>query len=127
MFHYGNPVPPNLFIGRRSELRRIASRLGGVHGQSTALIGEPRTGKTSLLAYLSSPEGRELVQSRTAARLHFCYVDAHAPPDHLDAAHLRSDVLEPAAALVPPAAPAFAVCRASSYATHTVEALLAQL
>ena len=45
---HGNPVPPPHFIGRNKELRRIINRLLQ-QGQSSAIIGEPRSGKTSLL------------------------------------------------------------------------------
>lgn len=57
-FYAGGPVAPAMFIGRRRELQRIVSRIGG-HGQSVALVGEPRNGKTSLLKYLQDPTQRE--------------------------------------------------------------------
>ena len=52
-FFCGNPVPPDQFIGRRREVHRIAGRIAN-RGQSTAIVGEPRSGKTSLLLYLSA-------------------------------------------------------------------------
>ena len=52
-FFYGNPVPPDQFLDRRRELRRITGRIVN-QGQSTAIVGEPRSGKTSLLLYLSA-------------------------------------------------------------------------
>ncbi len=56
-FYYGNPAPPEHFLGRQEELRRIVSRMLGC--QSTAIIGEPHSGKTSLLLYLVAPENRK--------------------------------------------------------------------
>lgn len=50
-FYYGNPIPSEQFFNRRSQLRRITSRIVN-QGQSTAIVGEPRSGKTSLLLYL---------------------------------------------------------------------------
>jgi hypothetical protein len=44
-FFYGNPVPSDRFIDRRKEIRRIVGRIVN-QGQSTAIVGEPRIGKT---------------------------------------------------------------------------------
>ena len=54
-FQVGNMVETGEFVNRRRELRRVT---GGIvnGGQSSAVIGEPRTGKTSLLRYLMTPE-----------------------------------------------------------------------
>jgi transcription termination factor Rho len=57
-FFYGNPVPPDQFINLRRELCRITGRIVN-QGQSTAVVGEPRSGKTSLLEYLAAPETRD--------------------------------------------------------------------
>jgi hypothetical protein len=55
-FIVGSPVPPKRFIGREREVKDLLDRLAGpVHG-STAVSGEERVGKTSLLHYISSPE-----------------------------------------------------------------------
>jgi tRNA U34 5-carboxymethylaminomethyl modifying GTPase MnmE/TrmE len=56
-FFHGNPVSPNQFIDRDRELRYVTSRIIN-YGQSTAIVGEPRIGKTSLLHYLSALETR---------------------------------------------------------------------
>ena len=53
LFFHGNPVPPDQFLDRRRDLRRIIGRIAS-QGQSTAVVGEPRSGKTSLLLYLSA-------------------------------------------------------------------------
>ncbi len=76
-FFYGDPVPHDKFLGRQRELRRIVSRLSN-RGQSTAIVGEPRSGKTSLLLYLSAPEMRTaLYGTEGERRLIFSYLDAH--------------------------------------------------
>jgi len=73
-FLYGNPVQPDQFIGRRTIVRRVVGRIFN-QGQSTALVGEPRLGKTSLLHYLSAAQTRAALYSAKAERLHFCYLD----------------------------------------------------
>lgn len=73
-FLYGSPVQPAHFIGRRSVLRRVVGRILN-QGQSTALVGEPRLGKTSLLHYLKAAEKRAALYGAKAERLHFCYLD----------------------------------------------------
>ena len=53
-FIYGTPIPAQRLINRRSEVRLMLGRIA--RNQSVAIAGEPRSGKTSLLNYLASPE-----------------------------------------------------------------------
>lgn len=62
------------FIGRAREIRRIVSRLSN-GGQSLAICGEPRMGKTSLLHHLQDPALREARYGELAANLLFQYID----------------------------------------------------
>ncbi|MBI5029164.1 MAG: orc1/cdc6 family replication initiation protein [Chloroflexi bacterium] len=55
-FLYGKPVPPAQHIGRRIEIRTLFSRLA--NGESTAIVGEPHIGKSSLLRYLADEVAR---------------------------------------------------------------------
>ncbi len=55
-FYYGNPVPIIHFLGRKKELRRITNRIHS--SQSSAIIGEPRSGKTSILTNLIAKENQ---------------------------------------------------------------------
>lgn len=49
-FYHGNPVTSANFFGRKKELRRLVQR---IHSQqSSAIVGEPRSGKTSVLLHL---------------------------------------------------------------------------
>ncbi len=58
-FQYGQPVPtPGAFYGRQDELNHIISRLRDQNMASTSVIGERRSGKTSLLQHLVHPETR---------------------------------------------------------------------
>ncbi len=112
MFLYGNPVPPEQFVGRRRELRRIVSRLA-YHGQSAAVVGEARSGKTSLLAYLGSRSGRDLICSDSSLRLVFSFLDAHSLPASVDHAYFWAELLVP---LVPIADPGvLTMCHDGNY------------
>jgi len=55
-FTYGNPISdPARFFGRRREIEQIFSRLRNAEFESSSVVGEYRTGKTSLFKYLSHP------------------------------------------------------------------------
>jgi hypothetical protein len=56
-FIYGKPVPSGRFIGRQAQVRTLFSRI--VNGESTAIVGEPHIGKSSLLAYTAAPDTRQ--------------------------------------------------------------------
>lgn len=118
MFLYGNPVPPDQFVGRRSELRRIASRLA-YHGQSTAVLGEPRSGKTSLLAFLAAPAGRAMVKSDGSAHLVFSYLDAHALPNPVHYADFWARALSPLSSHVDP--DVLAVCSRAAFEPRVIQ------
>ena len=77
-FVYGKPVPPSLFIGRRDVLRTVFSRLH--HGDSTALLGLPHFGKSSVLRYLDSAAVRRAWLGPAADALQVVQVDCHALP-----------------------------------------------
>jgi hypothetical protein len=51
-FIYGRPVQGDEFLNREAELRTIFNRLR--NGESTAIVGEPHIGKTSLLLQLDN-------------------------------------------------------------------------
>lgn len=71
---YGRVVKPSEFIGRKKELRQLFSRI--VTGQSTAIIGEPHMGKTSLLNYLLDPKSRKSCVGDRLDRDVFSFLDA---------------------------------------------------
>jgi hypothetical protein len=74
-FFYSNPVSSDQFIDRKRELRRITGRIIN-QGQSTAIVGEPRSGKTSLLLYLAVPEKRQELYGEEGEHLLFSFLDA---------------------------------------------------
>jgi len=73
-FFYGNPVSADKFIGRHREQRKIISRLLN-QGQSSAIIGDPRVGKTSLLNYLANETTRNSLYGDKSDQWHFSQVD----------------------------------------------------
>ncbi|EDN67660.1 conserved hypothetical protein [Beggiatoa sp. PS] len=85
-FIHGNPVAPEQLLGRKNELYTIAGRIST--GQSTAVTGSPRSGKTSILKYLETetllydPENPEkpitLYDEDIKEKLIFSYLDAYS-------------------------------------------------
>ena len=75
-FIVGGPVSPKHFIGREAEVRAILDRLvSSAHG-STAISGERRIGKTSLLHYISSPEVAKK-WGLSPEKCSFVFIDSH--------------------------------------------------
>lgn len=55
-FTYGNPISdPARFFGRRAEVEQVYTRLLNAEFESSSIVGERRTGKTSLLNYIAHP------------------------------------------------------------------------
>jgi hypothetical protein len=74
-FWHGTPIRPEEFIGREYELYQITGRI--LTGQSTAITGSPRCGKTSVLEYLKSPAKQPALYEEDAEKLIFSYLDAY--------------------------------------------------
>ena len=131
-FLYGNPVPADQFLDRRRELRRIADRITN-QGQSTAIMGEPRSGKTSLLMYLADPDKQEILYGEYANHLLFSFIDAQNLATKLDPGGFWAHVLEPLVirAIRPSPqsslAQAYETCKANQYGSFVMERLLGQM
>lgn len=119
-FFYGDPVLCDQFIGRRRELRRVAGRIAG--GQSAAVVGEPRTGKTSLLKYLEfqAAAGKHGLDRE---QFFFSYLSAQALGDQLTPCRFWSLALRP---LSPTIAQVFHA-GGDALDVPTLESMLAQL
>jgi AAA-like domain len=78
-FLYGNPVPPNRFIGRRDSIRVVFSRI--YNCESTAIIGEPHIGKSSALRYIASDQVRSEWLGDVVSRCALIEVDCHLLPE----------------------------------------------
>jgi len=131
-FFHGNPVSPAQFLDRRRELRRLVSRIVN-QGQSSAIVGEPRTGKTSLLEYLAAPELRAELYGADGEKLLFTYLDAQTLGVRFSQARFWEYVLRPhyEQAVVPepdaPLAQAYETCRQNDFGTFVLERFLTQM
>lgn len=74
-FIYGKPVPIDRFKGRQSEVRTVFSRL--LNGESTAIVGEPHIGKSSLLKYIVDDGTRREWTAQMFQHCAFVDFDSH--------------------------------------------------
>lgn len=72
-FIYGRALAPNEFLGRKRGLRHVFGRLAT--SQSTAIIGQPHIGKTSLLTYIADTEIRRSAVGNGFDNYLFCFLD----------------------------------------------------
>src|SRR5262245_5099669 len=80
-FLAGKPVPPDRFIGRTSEVHAIFSRI--TYAQSTAIVGEPHIGKSSLKRFIGDDRIRSEWLGEKANRTIFVDIDCHLFPGDL--------------------------------------------
>jgi hypothetical protein len=131
-FFYGSPVPADDFLGRRREIRHIAGRVAN-QGQSIAIVGEPRNGKTSLLNYLSSPAVRNQLYGKTASQLLFSFIDMDMLGYECDQAQFWEQATRPLVEQVCASEPdssltqAYSTCQENAFGTFTLERLLARM
>ena len=131
-FSYGNPISPNQFIDRRREIRRIVGRIAS-QGQSTAIVGEPLSGKTLLLIYLSEPEMQTKLYGESKDRLLFSYFDAQMLNDEFNQPQFWEYVLRPLHEKIvidnpdSPLTQAYEICQENVFGTFVLERLLAQV
>jgi hypothetical protein len=130
-FFHGNPVFPDQFVDRRRELRRIVGRIRT--GQSTAIVSDPRSGKTSLLLYLSAPETRDSLYGADHGHLLFSYLDAQTLGAHFHQTQFWECALGPLREQVvlpnpdSSLAQVYALCRDNGFGAFVLERLLAQM
>jgi hypothetical protein len=74
-FVYGRPVRPGEFVDRGNELRTIFNRLR--HGESTAVVGTPHSGKSSVLLQIADAAIRESFLGEGAAGMRVTLLDLH--------------------------------------------------
>lgn len=82
-YTYDGPIAErSRFYGRRSEITRISSRIGADRPQSVSVVGQPKSGKTSLLNWLTHPDSRGEYLDDPSAHV-FLYLDLKeaAPQD----------------------------------------------
>lgn len=94
-FFYGNPVPPEHFFGRKALLRQLFGLIAGA-GESSAVIGDARIGKTSLINYLASPGAQaEITRQSGGRQLLVSHVDTDIVNDDFTRERFWSHVFGP--------------------------------
>jgi hypothetical protein len=129
-FSHGNPVSPAEFFDRRQPLRRVVGRLLS-GGQSTAIVGEPRTGKTSLLHYLVAPETQADLYGAAMERLIFSYLDTQVLAGHFTPFQfweqalttVKARLVDPEPVQDSPIAVQYHICYDNHFGTFTLETL----
>jgi hypothetical protein len=81
-FVSGRALKPAEFHDRQAEVQRVLDRL--VTSQSTAIIGQPHSGKTSFLNYLLHPESRRQIVGHHLDRSVFAYLNSQNLGDRFD-------------------------------------------
>ena len=94
-FVHGGPVAPADFLNRRRELRRLLNRLE--KGQATAVVGQPHTGKTSLLRFVMDKVKRDGIVGNKLDPCWFRDIDSHMLSKTFNQPAFWAHVLEPLA------------------------------
>ncbi len=94
-FVHGGPVAPADFLNRRRELRRLLNRLD--KGQATAVVGQPHTGKTSLLRYVLDQVKRDSIVGAKTEQYWFRDIDSHMLSKTFNQSAFWGHILEPIA------------------------------
>jgi hypothetical protein len=125
-FTHGNMVPLYQFYNRRREVRRLLNRLA--QGGSTAIVGQPHTGKTSLLHYIQEPEIQQQFTGQGLKRCLLRFLDGHALGG-IDQPTFWHQALTPLASQFSagPIHDLYAVSQANKFGTFTLEKLFAGL
>jgi hypothetical protein len=129
-FFYGNPVSPDQFIGRKAEVRRVAGRIVN-GGQSSAITGTFRSGKTSFLEYLVAREKQTALYGNKADTVIFSYLDANRFNLECNQAQFWGYVFEPLQKRIAEEMPdssldkAYQTCQLNDFAN--LEELIAQI
>jgi nucleoside phosphorylase len=92
-FIYGRALQPEEFLNREAELRSLFSRLRSA--QSTAIVGEPHIGKTSLLLKLADERTQQVYLEDDAQSILVSYLDLQPIADDYSPRDFWEDALEP--------------------------------
>src|SRR5687768_13773811 len=92
-FIYGRPVRQKEFLGRESELQTIFSRLK--NRESTAIVGEPHIGKTSLLLQIHDRRNQNLFLKADARNIVTVFIDLQPISNDYLPYDFWKDALEP--------------------------------
>ena len=126
-FIYGRPVQPGEFLNRKGELRTAFNRLR--HCESTAVVGEPHIGKSSLLLKLADQETRRTYLGDDGNGMVFCLLDMHPIGGDYGPASFWQEALEPLSESSDDEtlAPLLAKAAEEGYARRSLERLFSHL
>lgn len=93
VFIYGRPVQPDEFLDRRNELRTVFNRLR--HSESTAVVGEPHIGKSSLLLKLADDATQQTYLGEDVRCVVTRLLDLHPVGSDYTSAIFWKEALEP--------------------------------
>jgi hypothetical protein len=91
-------VPPARFVGRGDAVRTVFSRI--FNRESTAIVGEPHIGKSSILSYVADRDIRREWLRERAAQCLFTAIDCHMIPRQFSPAEFWGHTLADVPALV---------------------------
>lgn len=92
-FVYGRPVQPEKLVGRERPINTVFSRVS--NGESTAIVGQPHIGKSSLLKYVAHRENRKARLGERALSQVWTEFDCHALPAHYHPKDFWKRILRP--------------------------------
>ncbi|NEO84192.1 MAG: hypothetical protein F6J87_08055 [Spirulina sp. SIO3F2] len=131
-FVYGNTTAIQNFLNRTRPLRRVIGRII-TSGQSSAVVGEPRIGKTSFLNYISDPSTREKLYGTAGEQMIFSFIDSHMLSQEFTPSQFWQQALVPLKTqLVDPSpdtplSQQYQVCQDNHFGTFTLETLFRRL
>jgi ABC-type iron transport system FetAB ATPase subunit len=131
-FRYSNPMPPEQFKGRKSELRRIIGRIVNA-GESTSVTGPFRCGKTSLLQYVIEPDLKSALYGEKAHQFIFSYLDVSTLGSEFDQAQFWNHALETfqnyinTGNVVPSLSEAYQIAQQNQFGNYVLEKLIAEI
>ena len=129
---FGNPVPPEKFLGRADEIKILTSRITP-NLQSVAIIGEPKSGKSSILKYVFSEKNKRKLFNSFSNNITFSLVDAHSFGETMTQSQFWERCLFPLEVKLnntvrsSPLHEAFNVCKHNNYGSFVLERLFTML
>ncbi len=131
-FFHGNSVLPEQLKGRDKELHLIVGRLLS-QGQSTAITGSFRSGKTSILEYLAAPKKYTELYGDQAESFVFSYLDIAALSPQCSQAQFWEQALMRLQERVyntdnlSSLSEAYQTCRENAFGIYVLEQLMARM
>jgi hypothetical protein len=131
-FSYGLPIESQEFLNHRRILRQIVNRILS-KGQSTAIVGNPNMGKSSLLMYLANPTNSVSLYNKNHHKLFFNMIDSQSLATKLSQAEFWQEALQPIREKLAQTDPNsslyqhYKVCDDNNFGTFTLQKFFEQL